>query len=103
MCFFEKTIGAQHIDGDAVTQTLAERTTELFMNPRSCAGRQNDNSPFIVRASIKPKITIGMMGRRAARRRKQCFSGPGMYRVHGKHYLLQRSDGGQRAAIDVRR
>jgi hypothetical protein len=44
-----------------------------------------------------------MMGRRAARRRKQCFSGPGMYRVHGKHYLLQRSDGGQRAAIDVRR
>ncbi|TAV42171.1 hypothetical protein ELI30_34300 (plasmid) [Rhizobium leguminosarum] len=101
MCLFEKTIGAQHIDGDAITQTLAERTTELFMNPCSCADRQNDNSPFIVRASIKPKITIRMIGRRAARRRKQCFSGPGMYRVHG-NYLLQRSDGGQRA-IDEQR
>ncbi|WP_261317113.1 hypothetical protein [Rhizobium leguminosarum] len=99
----EKTVGAQHIDGDAVTQTLAQRTAELFMNPRSCAGRQNDNSPFIIRTSIKPKITIGMIGRRAARRSKECFSGPGMYRVHGKHYLLQRSDDGQKAAIDVRR
>ncbi|TAX45013.1 hypothetical protein ELH99_27560 (plasmid) [Rhizobium leguminosarum] len=103
MRFFEKTIGTQHIDCDAVTQTLAERTAELFMNPRSCAGRQNDNSPFIVRASIKPKITIGLIGRRAARRRKQCFSGPSLYRVHGKHYLLQRSDGSKRVAIDIRR
>ncbi|TAY76887.1 hypothetical protein ELH84_24985 [Rhizobium ruizarguesonis] len=102
MCLFEKTIGAQHIDGDAVTQALAQRTAELFMNPRSCSGRQNDNSPFILRASIKPKITIAMIGRRAARRGKQCFSGPGMYRVHVKHYLFQRSDDGRRAAIDVR-